>query len=306
MTNARASQIVDEALVTGSPNARASQIVDEALVTGSPNARASQIVDEALVVGSPHVRASQIVNEALVRGLPNLRASQIVIEALIYDLENPMLPLYPTLAGLTYNVKWSPEFFNMKTETTDSGADIDLALAPWPLHNFELTYSFLRNGFWNDPEVYGGTEFQTMMGFFLSISGTVGRFLFLNPDDNSVTGQAVATTDGTTSVFGPLMRTFGVASYNASEPVGVVNTDETFNVYLDDVLQDPTSYELLGGPCDQQIKFYSTPASGQALTVDMSYYYYCKFPTNANTFEKFMNTLWMFSKVPIHSCRVGA
>ena len=214
-----------------------------------------------------------------------------------------MLSIYPTLPGLTYDVKWSPQFYNMATDTASSGADIDLGLAQYPLHDFELTYSVLRNNF---DSIYGGTEFKTMMGFFLMIGGTKGRFLFDNPDDDTVIGQAEGTTDGVASTFGPLVRTFGVTDYNASEPVGWVDLVRPVNVYLDTVLQDPMSYSIIGDPCTQMLKFNDTPTTGQAITMDFSYYYYVKFPTNTNTFEKFMEKLWLLNKVVLHSCRAGA
>jgi hypothetical protein len=307
MTALRVSQAVIEALTIASVDARISQIALEPLAVRSPNTRVTQAVLESLTVGGPHVRVSQATVEALRLGMSRVRVSQIVIEILCKKFRIPMLPLYPTLDGLTYDVTWEPQFFNMKTDTTETGADIDLSLSSWPLHDFELTYSVLRNGFWNDPQRYGGTEFATLMGFFLQTQGTFGRFLFLNPDDNKITGQAVGTTDGVTSVYGPLMRTFGVADYNGTEPVGVVNTGATLVVYLDDVPQDSATYTILTDvPCLQQIKFNSTPAAGKAITIDMSYWYYCKLPSNANTFRKFMSTLWDLNKITLHSCRAGA
>lgn len=285
-----------------------SQQINETLGLGTPSLRASQIVVETLDIGLPAVRASQIVAEALSDTTPRVRASQIVVEVLLATLEVPVLPIYPSLPGLTYDSKWSPQFFNMATATTDTGADIDLGFAEWPLHDFELTYSVLRNNFngYVDPN-YHGTEFKTMMGFYLMMRGTLGRCLYLNPDDNSVTGQAVAVADGVATIYAPLQRTFGVADYNSTEPVGVVITTETLNVYLDAVLQDPSTYTIITtAPMSQQLKFNSAPTNGAVITIDMSYYYYCKLPDNANTFEKFMDQLWLFNKIVLHSCRLGA
>ncbi len=82
-------------------------------------------------------------------------------------------------------------------------------------------------------------------------------------------GQAQGTTDGVASTY-LLSRTFGVPDYNGTEPVGVVNTGATFNLYLDSVLQDPTTYDILTDvPCVQQVKFHSTPGAGHAITNDI-------------------------------------
>jgi hypothetical protein len=298
-TDARVSQVVVESLDSADAAARVSQVVAEPLVTGDPNARVSQVVAEPLVRGDANARVSQVVAEPLIRGTANARVSQLVVEVLCLQLEVPMPPVFPTLIGLGYNVKWSPVFYNMPTDTAATGADVDLGLADEPLHDFELTYGFLRDQF-------GNTEFKTMMGFFLRLGGTRGRFLFPNPDDRSVTGQFLVTTDGVNSVFGPLKRTFGIGDNSGTEAVGWVDQTEPFNLYWNGVLQDPATYQILGDlPKNQQIKFLNTPAADIEVTVDMSYFYYCKFPDNTNTFEKFLDRIWLLNKMTLHSCRAG-
>lgn len=282
VTNARVSQEVVEALDTHDPDARVSQEVVEVLDTRHPNARVSQEIVEVLDTRHPHARVSQLV-----------------VEVLCYTLELKMPPVYPTLIGLGYSVKWSPIFFNMPTDTTATGADIDLGLADDPLHDFELTYGFLRDQF-------GNLEFKTMMGFFLAMKGTRGRCLFPNPDDRSVAGQFVATTDGVTSLFGPLKRTFGVGELSGTEPIGWLDTTQPLRVYLNGVLQDVSTYSfVMDAAVNMQLKFNNTPTTGQEITIDMSYFYYCKLPANMNTFEKWLDRIWLLSSVILHSCRAG-
>jgi len=212
-----------------------------------------------------------------------------------------MLPVYPTLIGLAFSVDWTPTFFNMPTQVSAGGAEVDMGLSPIPTHQFDLVYNFLRDKF--QP---GTQEFKTMFGFFLAMRGTFGRFLFLNPDDNSVVGELVGTTDGVNNIYAPLQRTFGTASNSGTEPVGYVDTTKPFRVYLDGVLQDHSTYEILAlNPCYQQLKFFTTPTTGQEIRVDMSYFYYCKFVENSLDFTKFMDRLWSLQKVSIKSCRAG-
>ena len=213
------------------------------------------------------------------------------------------LPVYPgqsLLPGLTYGCKWSPAFINMPTATAANGADIDLGLAQYPLHDFELQYEFLRDDL-------SPSEFKTLMGFFLQIGGTLGRFLFDNPDDDLVTGCQIGTGDGSTKLF-TLTRFFGANGYGASEPVGQVNTGATFNLYDNGVLKTlGTDYTRdTSTPCANTVTFGTAPANGHPITVDMSYFYYVKFADNSATFEKFMNRLWAVQKVALHSCRAGA
>ncbi len=219
------------------------------------------------------------------------------------------LPVYPDrqlLRGMTYNSKWSPRFF-VQSVTTATGADLDLGLAQYPLHDFDLTYSFLRDGpDWHD--ALGALEFRTMMGFHLAMSGALGRFLYKNPDDYRVWQNVIGTGDGSTTAF-TLTRTFGANGYEASEPIGQVIPGAAFNVYLNGsgTPVDPADYMLdTTSPLLNKITFDTAPTDTHAVAVDMSYYYYCKLAQNYNTFEKFMASLWMLGKVSIHSCRPGA
>lgn len=303
MTDLQATQAGIEVWIDAANRAMVSQVVDEALVVGTPNARASQVVDEALSVGTPNARASQVVGEVLYTESPHARCSQAILEVLCIRLERDVLPIYPQLIGLGFNVKWSPAFFNMPTQTTVTGADIDLALADEPLHDFELTYEFLRDNPLSSP---GSSEFRRLFGFFLRLGGTRGRFLFPNPDDHYVTGEVLGTTDGATNVYA-ITRTFGVGEDSGTEAIGVMDLTQPYKVYLAGVEQDPATYQLLtDAPCEQQVKFLSTPSAGKEVRIDCGYFYYCKFPDNTNTFEKFMHRYWLLQTIKIHSCRAGA
>lgn len=218
-----------------------------------------------------------------------------------------VLPVYPDktlLKGLGFSTKWSPEFFNVPTESTASGADIDLALAQYPLHNFELTYNFLRD--WRAP-ANASLEFRTLMGFWLMLGGTVGRFLFRNCDDNFAAAQLIGTGDGATTTFGPIVRTFGANGYWGSEPVGQIDSTQPVTVRLGDTVQASSSYTVNSStPLNQTITFSAAPASGTPIYMDFGFFYYCKFAENSNTFEKFADRLWLLQKVALKSCRLGA
>jgi len=283
---------------------RSSQIVTEVLRAGASYARATQLTAEVLRTGGSTARASQVVTEILRSGAQP-RCTQLVIEALIPNLEIEVPPIYPDaslLPGLGFSVKWTPVFAAMQSQVTDNLANIDLALASTPIHEFELTYEFLRDGTsWSA----GSAEFRTMMGFLLLIGGPAGRFFFKNPDDYTVTGQAIGTTDGATNVWN-IVRTFGVGANVGTEMVGGVDTLSTVNVYLDGVLQSPTAYSILTvTPGQNQLQFASTPGAGHAITMDFNYYYYCKFPDPV-TLEKFLNRVWSISSIKLRSCRPGA
>jgi len=222
-----------------------------------------------------------------------------------------LLPIYPgrdLLKGLAYSQKWSPTFYNAKTATTATGADIDLALAQYPLHDFELNYEFLRDTAAWGPGVLAALEFKTMMGFHLALAGTVGRFFYKNYDDWQVFQNQIGVGDGVTTLF-TLTRTFGANGYYGTEPIGGLDMSELFNVYLNgsSTPVNPSLYLVDTSTAGANtIRFATAPAAGYSVNVDMSYYYYCKLATNSNTFEKFMHRIWNLGKVALHSCRPGA
>jgi len=218
------------------------------------------------------------------------------------------LPVYPgrsLLKGLTYGQKWSPVFFNQDADAA-TGASVSVGIAQYPLHDFELTYEFLRDGAgWTGS--LSALEFQTMMGFHLSMAGSLGRCLYWNKDDNAVLQNRIGTGDGTTTTF-LLTRTFGANGYTASEPIGQIIAGQPFNVYLNGSLTPVSSslYTLdTSNSVANTITFATAPTSGYEIAVDMSYYYYCKLLNEQPTFEKFMDRVWSLGKVQLRSCRPG-
>lgn len=219
------------------------------------------------------------------------------------------LPIYPDralLVGLTYESRWVPRFLNL-SEVTASGAAIDLAQAQYPLHDFELTYSVLRDGpRWGS--TLAAIEFRTMMGFFLSLNGSLGRFLYRNPDDDQIFRTRIGTGDGTTTAF-TITRSFGANGYVAAEPVGQVNLDAGVNVYLagSSTPVDPALYTIdTATPVANTITFDTAPADAAAIEMDLSYFYYCRLADSQLTFTRFMDKIWNLEKIVLQSCRVSA
>lgn len=219
------------------------------------------------------------------------------------------LPVYPDrsiLKGLGFSQKWTPEFFNLKTAVSASGAETDLALAQYPLHGFELTYNFLRDGGVGGWAAPAGLEFRTLMGFWLQLGGSVGRFLYRNPDDNQVAAQLIGTGDGATTGF-TVVRSFGANGFGATEPVGQVDTTQPVTVRLGNTVQAASLYTLnTAAPAAQLLTFATAPGAGVSIYMDFAFFYYCKFGANSAGFEKFQHRLWKLQKIDLKSCRPGS
>lgn len=204
------------------------------------------------------------------------------------------LLVYPVLPGLSFNVKWTPAFFN-QSQKTITGASIDIGLAQYPLHNFELTYEVLRDtpGVYTSPQ----NEFKILIAFYASMNGSLGRFWFDNPDDRSVLGQQIGIGDGVNTTFlliGPI----------GAWPIGALNGSPTF--YRNGVVVPGGDASLFDARGAIYIIFVTPPGAGVIVTVDMNYYYVCHFTDDSSTFEKFITGRWLNSSVKFQSVRPGA
>jgi hypothetical protein len=214
------------------------------------------------------------------------------------------------LPGVAYSQKWTPTFFNQSAKAVN-GASIDIGYSFTPLHTFELTYSFLRDV---GPYPYSQAgyqainyEFRRLLGFFLYIGGTRGRFAYDNEADDTVTGQRVGTGDGTTVSF-QLTRSIGdlAASPFATEPIGFVDPQSAVIVYLSGTPVSSSTWNIINTAGLVQLVFTAAPGNNIPITIDMKYFYYCKFAEDISVFEKFTSVHWANPSVKLQSCRPGA
>lgn len=224
------------------------------------------------------------------------------------------LPIYPgrdLLKGPGYSQSVTRNWFNASADTA-TGAHITVGLAQYPLHDFELTYDFLRDGETaRGPWQIGARaalERRTLEGFFGQMAGSLGRCLYKDIDDCQVSQQPLGVGDDATTTF-TLIRTFGANGYGWSEPIGQVDLTQPFAVYLNNssVALDPSKYTLsTANPAANTLTFVTPPPLGQQVRVDMGFLFYCRLSDDTQTFEKFMDRLWKVGKVTLRSCRPGA
>ena len=134
-------------------------------------------------------------------------------------------PSLPSLAGLSWSRHKKPGF-STRVASHVSGREVRVALMSYPLYEFEAVYNGLASSATPSFTGLGAASLQSLMGFFLQLQGQFGTFLYTDPDDTAVTGQAFATGDGTTTAF-TIERSLG----GFLEPVGWVTT--LSKVYLE-------------------------------------------------------------------------
>ena len=187
--------------------------------------------------------------------------------------------VFPTLPGLAWSVLKTPIWKTVVQESI-SGMELRVSLMSYPRYRIVLTYEVLRstNGF---------TELQTLISFFNQVRGSWDTFLWLDPDDNTCTGQNFGTGDGATRIFN-LSRLYGSFTEPVQDFVG------TPALYANGVLQTAgTDYTVALGV----VTFTSAPAVSASLTWTGQFYKRVRFTTDETEFEAFMYGLWAVKKV---------
>lgn len=189
------------------------------------------------------------------------------------------LAIYPTLPGLSYDIKRSPQF-QTKVQRSASGRELRCSMQQYPLTEFTLSYELLRSA-------ASYSEMQKLVGFFLQQRGSLTAFAFTDPADHNVTAESFGTGNGTSTQW-QLIRAFGASGFTLSEPVQNLNGSPS--IYVNAVLKTSgTDYTIDSSGI---VTFTSPPAAAAALTWTGSYYYRCRFSNDIAEFNLFMNELW--------------
>ena len=214
-------------------------------------------------------------------------------------------PVFPALPSQAWSVIRKP---SQKTEVTIgiTGRECQVARQVFPLWEFNLTFggdAWLRDQTQNQtpygPEA-GFTELQQLSGLFLACQGSYGEFYFNYPDDNSRLGMPGGTTVAGLLTY-PLYFIWGTGPLTPPVylPVQGINTLDA--AYLDGTPLSPTAY----GPdsTNTQITLTSDPGSGHILTVDLHFYYRCRFLEDMEEYDAWAYNLWQNKTLKFRSVK---
>ena len=235
-------------------------------------------------------------------GAAAISAALYQIQVLVPVYEPPPVNVFPQLVGQGWNVVKRPIWGN-SVATAASGLEVITGYYQWPIWEFELTWDILNDE--QTPASTTASDFRNLIGFYNQMNGNLFKFAYQDPDDNMVVGGSLGFGDGSTQTF-VLTRYFGGADFGLSEPIGLLNQSDSvaFNVYVAGTLISPSGYSVnTSQPLNQQLTFASAPAVGAAITVDMSWYFWCRFLDGQYDFEKFADKRWMQRKITLHSQR---
>ena len=200
-------------------------------------------------------------------------------------------PSFPVLPGQTWSVHKRPTF-STRVAAHVSGREVRRSTYSNTLYEFEVAFDGLASsGF---PGL-GSSSLQTLLGCYLACQGQFGTFLYNDPSDSSVVGQAIGTGDGITKSF-TLARSIG----GFTEPVGWVTS--VGNVDLAGAAQS-SSATTLATP--NTLAFASAPAAGTAISASFTYAFVCRFLDDQEDFENVMSGLWQLKSLKFRSVRTS-
>ncbi len=185
-----------------------------------------------------------------------------------------------SLPGQKWSVGKKPQFSTL-IQRAASGKESRASMWAYPLWTFSLSYEVLPAG-------SVGTDFNTLLGFFLNRRGAFDSFLFQDPDDHLVENQTFGLGDGVTQSY-QLVRSFGgfVEPVAAVKEVTEVRADGVLLSALTDYTVDSAGMVTLSAPL----------AGGKILSWSGSFYYRCRFLQDEAEFEQFLKDLWELRKL---------
>lgn len=189
-----------------------------------------------------------------------------------------------TLPGIEWDIKRAP-LWSTLVQQAASGYTVRIGEYPFPQYRWTLSIAILD----------ASAAIHSFQDFFGFLNGLLGRtlpFLFKDDYDYTVTGQAIGTGDGVTTVF-QMSRTLG----GFNEPVFAPKSG-TVTVKVAGVTTAATINYDTG-----QITFGSAPAGSAAITADFEYYWRCYLDKDDNEFNSFDYQGLEMRELSFTSCR---
>lgn len=234
------------------------------------------------------------------------------------------IPVFPSFPGITYPVKRTPEVATTRI-SLHSGRRYAEPKWPYPIYHYEVDISVLRSS-----AAY--SEFQTFLGFWNQVMTTPGQlFIWIDPDDGSVTNQYLGTGDGVTTSWQALRSLGGFV-----EPVTAVlpNPDVVTGIEDDGNVTDSvtqtiddgtvtgsvtatfdyggitlTHFYVNGVEVDVTIfnggalQFTVAPPNGASITWTGTYGWLCQFDNDTADLENFMYQLYSLQTLSFTTAR---
>lgn len=204
----------------------------------------------------------------------------------------PLQP-FPTLPGLGWSVIKTPSLAGTKIQRSVSGREWRAGWQALPIYDWTLKYDFLRQN-----PALNFQELDTLRGFFMQQQGAATPFLYTDPTDNAVLGQALGAGNGSQTAF-QLVRNLDAALPGGGYAEPIISPSAVSATYWNGVQQTPGTNTF--SKTTGILTFASAPPAGTAITADFSYAFLVRFSDDTAAFENFMVNLWRLKQVKLVS-----
>lgn len=185
--------------------------------------------------------------------------------------------IFPALPGLAWSVLKTPTW-RTGIQQAYSGKEVRIAYRDRPIWRFALSYEFLRGA-----SRYA--ELQKLAGFFNARRGAFDSFLFRDPSDYTVAGQAFGVGDGTRKAWALVHAMDGWTEPIGHSGDGLIYVNGSLKTFGTDFTADGVN-----------VFFINAPPAGAALTWSGTFEYRVRFEKDSMEFDQFMKDLWQLKK----------
>jgi hypothetical protein len=217
--------------------------------------------------------------------------------------------LFPTLPGLTWDVKRKPCFHTL-VQTVATGYSVRLPLLADPLWEFTCSFEFLRDDVPHD-------EFNLLEGFFLSRKGQFDSFLLdlgsltKNSDDSALEDQLLPIDANGNA---PLVRLRGASQYAESvyeingvpaikKNGGLLVAGTDYNLVAPGEVANLNANGISYGGYVVQLLTHAGVGPSDVITADFGFLYRVRFQQDEQEFGLFAQLLYEAQEVKLVSAR---
>lgn len=193
--------------------------------------------------------------------------------------------IFPRLPGLKIDTTKTP-MWSTSIQKSASGRELRAAFYSYPLWKFSVSYEVLRAD--------SLQELQSVIGFFNARQGSYESFLFEDPEDNSVTDQALGNVVSGQTKYQLVRNLGGYVEPIFAPQAGIVVKSNGVT------LTNNTNYRI---DPDGVLTLLTTQTAGSALTWSGGFYYKVRFLHDSADFERFMHRLWAWRKIEFQSVK---
>ena len=204
------------------------------------------------------------------------------------------LSIFPTLPGMGWPVKKSPEWHNLSSRTA---ATFTYRATDWtyPIWHFDIPFNFLR-------AMATPAELETLFGLFGGNLGPDGQFLFDDPSDDTVypaTPATIGTGTGVITQF-QLTRPFYTSGGTQIGTEPIIAPQPGAILYLNGVAQSASTYTI---GATGLVTFATPPGNGVTVAWSGKFWYVCRFEDDGLPFETIYQKMWKLGALKFQSVK---